>query len=455
MLTPEEDSDSRFVDPATIGCDNYDANFDKKKRRKRGATAEAAHPLGIITALVVTAGVLSCEALWKENLGFAQNLAWNSVQASSRITYQTGWRLWCSWAKEFGTTPDMRQKPRCQWQQADFPLSFEEACILAFMSMASVRMELKPGTIATYMSGVRFMLKQLRIDTTFIDSSEIIRSTKTGMEVIYRLTHPEAAGKTLPFTMDMIVYAEKHIFNAPTVHDKCIIVAMKMAYTALMRSSEYINNGKPNPHHARAEHVVCVFSYDDEFGATQRINVPSYEAHLHSEEKFLGILLDVASAKNDIAGAGNQFWWERRSQDEPPSANRPFDIALDMYRWAVMARPLKGAQFLSSSRDNGVELKYSHFNDCIKKVARILLLNDKLYSSHSLRIGGASALAAAGMPDHMIMIMGRWKSLAFMEYIRLSSKAFKETLACLGDISLFTLADARRLSDRSIVAAGI
>ena len=82
MLTPEEDSDSRFVDPATIGCDNYDANFDKKKRRKRGATAEAAHPLGIITALVVTAGVLSCEALWKENLGFAQNLAWNSVQAS-------------------------------------------------------------------------------------------------------------------------------------------------------------------------------------------------------------------------------------------------------------------------------------------------------------------------------------------------------------------------------------
>jgi hypothetical protein len=26
MLAPEEDPESRFVDPATTGCDNYDAN---------------------------------------------------------------------------------------------------------------------------------------------------------------------------------------------------------------------------------------------------------------------------------------------------------------------------------------------------------------------------------------------------------------------------------------------
>jgi hypothetical protein len=36
-------------------------------------------------------------------------------------------------------------------------------------------------------------------------------------------------------------------------------------------------------------------------------------------------------------------------------------------------------------------------------------------SSHSLRIGGASALAAAGVPDYIILDMGRWKSLVFFD----------------------------------------
>jgi hypothetical protein len=37
-------------------------------------------------------------------------------------------------------------------------------------------------------------------------------------------------------------------------------------------------------------------------------------------------------------------------------------------------------------------------------------------SSHSLRIGGAMALLAAGVPKHIIMIMGRWKSDAIFRY---------------------------------------
>ena len=347
----------------------------------------------------------------------------------------------------------MRKRPNIRWQQEDFPLLFEEACVLAFMSMASVKMGLKPSTIATYMSGVRFMLKQLRVDTTFIDASEIIRASKTGMEVVYRLTHPEVEEKTLPFTLDMIVYAERHVFNAPTVLHKCIIVAMKMAYTALMRSSEYINNGKANPHHARAEHVQCVFSSLNDLGVSERIHVPSYDAHLHPEDNFLGILLDIASAKNDISGAGNQFWWERKQG--PKLDTHPYDIALDMYRWAIYARPLKGQPFLSSSQHGGIELKYLKFNQAIKKVAKLLHFNEGLYSTHSLRIGGASALAAANVPGHMIMLTGRWKSLAFLEYIRLSTKAFKDTLVHLGDQTLFTLEDAKRLSDRSLIASGL
>ena len=138
-------------------CDNYDAVFAIKRRGSKRSAPVASHPLDIVTALIVTAGVISMDEMWKASLLNAQHFAWNSVQESSRLTYQTGWRLWCEWAAQLGTDATMQKQPPCQWQQEDFPLSFQEACVLSFMSMASASKNLKPSTIATYMSGVRFM----------------------------------------------------------------------------------------------------------------------------------------------------------------------------------------------------------------------------------------------------------------------------------------------------------
>jgi hypothetical protein len=39
-------------------------------------------------------------------------------------------------------------------------------------------------------------------------------------------------------------------------------------------------------------------------------------------------------------------------------------------------------------------------------------------AGHSLRAGGATALAEAGIPPHIIQAIGRWASAAFQIYIR-------------------------------------
>ena len=39
-------------------------------------------------------------------------------------------------------------------------------------------------------------------------------------------------------------------------------------------------------------------------------------------------------------------------------------------------------------------------------------------NTHSFRIGGATALAQAGVPDYIIQIIGRWSSDSFLRYIR-------------------------------------
>ena len=43
-------------------------------------------------------------------------------------------------------------------------------------------------------------------------------------------------------------------------------------------------------------------------------------------------------------------------------------------------------------------------------------------NTHSFRIGGASAAAAAGIADSSIQILGRWSSDAFLRYLRFSSE---------------------------------
>ena len=54
------------------------------------------------------------------------------------------------------------------------------------------------------------------------------------------------------------------------------------------------------------------------------------------------------------------------------------------------------------------------------------------YALHSGRIGGATQLAAQGASDIQIQRAGRWKSLAFMGYVRAGGEGadfVSETLA--------------------------
>ena len=62
-------------------------------------------------------------------------------------------------------------------------------------------------------------------------------------------------------------------------------------------------------------------------------------------------------------------------------------------------------------------------------MAELYGLDPHRISSHSLRIGGATSMAAAGMSEYEIKLMGGWKSDVFLEY-KLAKRTF--TIQLLG-----------------------
>ena len=67
---------------------------------------------------------------------------------------------------------------------------------------------------------------------------------------------------------------------------------------------------------------------------------------------------------------------------------------------------------------DGTPLTRHYFNEQLRNTLQFIGLNTNLYKSHSFRIGGATYYAELGLSDAQLRTLGRWKSEAFLRYIR-------------------------------------
>ena len=74
---------------------------------------------------------------------------------------------------------------------------------------------------------------------------------------------------------------------------------------------------------------------------------------------------------------------------------------------------LRRVSFLKSTQSyvlRSGKLSYTTCRDLFKEALRSVGVDPKKYGLHSLRSGGASAAAAAGVPDRLFKKHGRWAS---------------------------------------------
>ena len=101
-----------------------------------------------------------------------------------------------------------------------------------------------------------------------------------------------------------------------------------------------------------------------------------------------------------------------------------------------MGLPSKGPLFCHS---DGRAITVDEVRDQVRRVMRAAGRPPVLYGAHSLRIGGATAALAAGVPPELIRLIGRWSSDVYEIYCRLSAQAALRVGAAIGSASVSPL----------------
>jgi hypothetical protein len=99
---------------------------------------------------------------------------------------------------------------------------------------------------------------------------------------------------------------------------------------------------------------------------------------------------------------------------------------------AMSAAPSQDPEDAVFQSPKGTPLTYKSFQASIKCFCIRAGIGSANYSTHSLRIGGATSLMALGYSAENIMVLGRWKSLAYADYIRLCNDLPQRVSQTLG-----------------------
>lgn len=294
----------------------------------------------------------------QKQLLLARSLAPNSIN-----TYRTGINQFLNFCAQFGVRP--------------LPLS--ENVLENFCVSLSNRVSHK--SIKVYLCGIQFLSKVNGFKSLIehmLRLEYVLKSIRRFQGNRFnRPTRPPVTWQMLRLISDFLMRTES-LFNRDM-----LLSAILLAFFGMLRVSEYTAP-----------------------------TVPSYDADTH---------LSIADVTIN---------WQRRvasirikkSKTDPFRQGVTIRIAvLDHYlcpvhaliRYLIRRGPAPGPLFIFQ---NGHFLTRAR----ILNVLTSSLPHVPHINTHSFRRGGASALADANTPSHIIQIMGRWKSSAYMDYIQLT-----------------------------------
>jgi hypothetical protein len=420
-----------------------------------GSAQPMQHPLGNISG-----GVSPISQSADRYSFIAQSLSnvivhrFHSVTGSSRHTYASGWSKWVTFVSLIGTDIDASVAP-AEWhdyvsdQIANSaplpPRSFLTACMCAFLSWLRESLGLTPGTCSNYASAVLFNLRNRDVDVSELSTSVALRDTRAGLLRDYREENEDnllSAKSTLPFVAALVLYATSHFLDdwPSNMESLALVTAMQLGLMILGRPCEFLEIYPPEgrPHFFRGQDIRFVMKRST---SSSTFIISAGQAHLYATPDFVLVsaLPHIRHHKADQEGEGARYVFS-------VCTSGAFDVATTLFRWARVAQPITNFAFLSWE-EGGTRrtLSPESLTKVMKRTALANNLDVTRVTLRSLRYGGATAMVAAGASDSAIQLAGRWKSTAFLRYVKMAAAAFGPLVQAIANTNLFTVHDIHTL----------
>ncbi len=384
-------------------------------------------------------------------LNQAQQSVANSILSSTKRTYGTGVRRWMQFVQVFGTDPFMSTVPPefTKYQsEADcfHHTSWQEACFMGFLEwLQGPPKPITPDSASNYLYAVKHHLASHGLVMDTLVSSVILAKQKKGNRNTFLADehNMEADKRTLPLSVDILMAERPKEGSKNPLQDLAFFTALLLGFTMLTRASNYLPIESAT-YHLDTEHISFIVAPLPGSGASPF----EVTADLLGDiplSRITGASAFLARSKTDATGKGKRIPFIRREVHPPTCV---YDIVTILYQYVVATRPARGKPFFHIP-ELYWSLSPAHYNLRLRTVAAKHGLDPARVHSHSVRIGGATVLAAAQVPDYVIMAMGGWASAVYLQYIRPSMQIYAAAQDALANASFISAQSIRAVHSHS------
>eukprot|EP01041_Mallomonas_annulata_P009462 gene9462-19654_t len=205
------------------------------------------------------------------------------------------------------------------------------------------------------------------------------------------------------------------VTTLPHIREVAVYIASTLAFHLMLRISEYTGKsvyGSKAPHAIRGSDVVIQYSNAD---GNQTRSKQAADWLIDQRVLVTGIFVIIKSSKTFSSNEEAVRHFIRAGDSVDLN-----ELVSDLLWWVQNAKPRESDLFFSypcyeGQRRSLTDREVSHF---VKHLAKSNGLPDRGFSSHSLRVGGASTMNTNGVDLETINQAGRWsaKSLAAIKY---------------------------------------
>ena len=240
------------------------------------------------------------------------------------------------------------------------------------------------GTIKVYLAAIKNLHTEFGCPLAFSSMYllyKTLRGIKTCLGVAKRARYPVTVS-----VLHSIYYKLKP-FHSVDIDSSMLWASFTLAFFGFLRSSEFTCNGK-------------------------------FDIHTHLTRSDITFYPNISNPTHfDIVIKKSKTDPFRETAKLTIAKSNSTVCAVTTLQDYILQTPTRQSSQPLFQFVDGRNLTRTSLTNNLRALLQVCGLDSTLFASHSFRIGAATTAGAAGLPDWLIKVLGRWKSDAYQSYI--------------------------------------